>query len=127
MLLEALVGGAPMVTDAYELRDGQLDFAPLLERLATVDDPVTGAREFHGTLAQGLVAWTVATAQRAGVHTVALCGGCFLNRYLGEALPRELERAGLAVLQPITMPPNDGSISLGQAWVAQHTALLGRA
>jgi hydrogenase maturation protein HypF len=55
-----------------------------------------------------------------GLTTVALCGGCLLNRHLRAALPSRMETAGLKVLQPRCMPPNDGAISLGQAWVAQR-------
>lgn len=126
MLLEGLVGGAPIATDAYQLQGAGLDMTPLLARLADTTDPAIGAREFHGTLIRGLVDWTVAAAASTGVETVILCGGCFLNRYLADAVPEALERAGLEVLQALTMPPNDGSISLGQAWVAQHTESITR-
>ena len=65
--------------------------------------------------------WVAGTARDCGVNTIALCGGCFLNAHLSCALPRRLEAIGLRVLQPVAMPPNDGAISLGQAWVAQRT------
>ena len=55
----------------------------------------------------------------AGHDVVALGGGCFANRWLAERLPPLLERAGLRVLTAWdVLPPGDGGLSLGQAWVA---------
>ncbi|HMV53685.1 MAG TPA: carbamoyltransferase HypF, partial [Rhodocyclaceae bacterium] len=60
-------------------------------------------------------------AQRLGVGTVVLGGGCFLNRILSHGLRARLEAHGLVVLCASAVPPNDGGLSLGQAWVAaQH-------
>ncbi len=120
MLLEALAGDAPAATGAFRLRAGVLDFTPLLATMADCRDPAAGAAAFHGTLVEGLAAWSAAIARQAGVDTVALCGGCFLNAHLARDLPGRLAAAGLTVLQPRAMPPNDGAISLGQAWVAQR-------
>jgi hydrogenase maturation protein HypF len=121
MLLEGLVGSPEVQQGGYWLENGVLDFLPLLEILADCDDPVHGAELFHGTLVEGLVDWVAAAAQTSGVTTIALCGGCFLNAYLSDLLPRRLEGIGLRVLQAEAMPPNDGAISLGQTWVAQRT------
>ena len=120
MRLEALSPPFPVGTDAYRLSAGELDFLPLLATLADCDDPVAGAGAFHGTLVDGLADWAAEAARQSGVTTVALCGGCFLNAQLARDLPRRLEAAGLKVLRPRSMPPNDGAISLGQAWVARR-------
>ena len=37
-----------------------------------------------------------------------------------EALRERLQEQGLRVLTARAMPPNDGAISLGQAWVARQ-------
>ena len=47
-----------------------------------------------------------------------LSGGVFQNRLLLETVAAGLERAGLRVLVPERLPPNDGGISFGQAAVA---------
>lgn len=120
MLLEGLVRGELKDGDHYQLLDGILDFTPLLTRLADCADPTRGAREFHGTLLRGLTDWALDAAARQRVDTIALCGGCFINHYLATELPLRLQAAGLTVLQAVAMPPNDGAISLGQAWVACH-------
>jgi hydrogenase maturation protein HypF len=121
MLLEGLVNGPLAGTGSYRIDDGVLDFVPLLSRLADCDDPTLGANLFHGTLIEGLADWTQEAASRSGIRVVTLCGGCFLNAQLARELPPRLEAAGLKVLQARAMPPNDGAISLGQAWVAQRT------
>jgi hydrogenase maturation protein HypF len=111
------------LTDGYTLREGVLDFSGLLAQLADCADPGRGANWLHGTLLDALSAWAADAAARTGLDTVALCGGCFLNAHLARELPMKLQRQGLRVLTALDMPPNDGAISLGQAWVAQRTQL----
>ena len=48
----------------------------------------------------------------------AVSGGVFQNRVLLERTTAHLEDAGLRVLRPVALPPNDGGISYGQAAVA---------
>ena len=67
---------------------------------------------------RGLAEWVAATARRLGLDTVACGGGCFLNAILARGLRDALARRGLALLEAQAVPPNDGGLSLGQAWVA---------
>jgi hydrogenase maturation protein HypF len=57
----------------------------------------------------------------AGVESVVLSGGVFQNRVLLELTGDALRAAGLRVLVPERLPPNDGGISYGQAAVAAAT------
>ena len=122
MLLEGLAeshGAVAPVPGGYRLTpDSGLDFRFLLGAVADTPDPAFGAALFHATLAQGLAAWTMQAAQQSGIKIVAFGGGCFLNAILSRNLRKQLEQAGLTVLEARQAPPNDGGLSLGQAWVA---------
>jgi hydrogenase maturation protein HypF len=95
----------------------------LLARLADGCDPGHGAALFHATLAEALADWTARAARGEGLATVACGGGCFLNALLARLLSRALRARGLAMLQARAVPPNDGGIALGQAWVALQARL----
>jgi hydrogenase maturation protein HypF len=100
--------------------DGTLDLLPLLSRLTDVRDAGFAAALFHATLAEALAVWVQRAAQESGLRRVALGGGCFLNRILSEGVRRRLEAKGCEVLDARQAPPNDGGLSLGQAWVAMQ-------
>ncbi len=125
MLLEGLAEGygavAPLADGFAIDAAGVLDLSPLLARLADEKSAGLGAALFHATLAQALAQWTLHAVATTGIRRVALGGGCFLNRILAVDLRRELEAAGIAVLEARQVPPNDGGIALGQAWIAQRT------
>ena len=99
---------------------GVLDLLPLLASLAGESDPQAGAARFHGTLAAALADWLLRASGRSGIRAVAFGGGCFLDAQLSLQLAERLEGAGLRVLQPQRLPPGDGGLALGQAWVAMQ-------
>lgn len=74
------------------------------------------ARRFH----EALIAFGTDLAARAEARDVVLAGGCFQNALLLEGLAMRLRRAGFDVHVPEKLPPNDGGISVGQAWLAAH-------
>ena len=128
MELEALAanhGPAEPLADGYHwTADGQLDLLPLLAWLAdqAAVSPL-GAARFHATLALALADWVTRTARQEAVTDVALGGGCFLNRLLSVQIRSLLERNGLRVYEASQAPPNDGGLSLGQAWAAMRAAV----
>ncbi|AND91928.1 hydrogenase maturation protein [Bradyrhizobium diazoefficiens USDA 110] len=119
MKLEAHVRTPRIAKSGWTIEDGVLSLFPLLARLAAEGiDPVDGAGLFHGTLAAACVDWIGRAARETGITTVALSGGCFLNAILSSEIERGCIAAGLSPLLPRQMPPNDGGLSLGQAWIA---------
>ena len=92
----------------------QVDWRPLLEAIlrdrSSANPGVLSAR-FHNALARCVVD----VAERVGIKTVVLSGGCFQNMRLVEATCRALRLAELNVLCHRDLPPNDGGLSAGQA------------
>jgi hydrogenase maturation protein HypF len=122
MFMEGLTikqGRVEAQNNGYAITEnGELDFLPLLNILADCSNKAYGAALFHATLGQGLVALIRRAAQQKNITTIALSGGCLLNSVLSAALIEELTNQGFHVLTAQQLPPNDGGISLGQAWVA---------
>jgi len=117
MKLEALVTAPQILRDGWRIDNGVLDLSGLLSHIAD-QDPVAGANLFHGTLISALVDWVQVLSKGAGVTQIALSGGCMMNRVLAEGLERRLRALGFCVFKPQVLPPNDGGLSLGQAWSA---------
>jgi hydrogenase maturation protein HypF len=126
MLLEGLAERHGPVAPEPALVNGsagdELDLGPLALALAAETDAGRGAARFHATLALALADWVAAAARDRRIRTVACGGGCFLNALLAGALRRELAARGLDMLQAQAVPPNDGGLALGQAWVALQAA-----
>ena len=84
------------------------------------------AARTHAGLAAAVAAACAGAAADAGVGLAVLSGGVFQNRVLLAAVASRLEAAGLRVLIPERLPPNDGGISYGQAAVAAATVAADR-
>ncbi len=76
------------------------------------------AARFHGALAHATAEACELAAGRHGLGAVVLSGGAFQNRVLLERTSALLDSAGLRVLFPRRLPPNDGGVAFGQAAVA---------
>lgn len=97
-----------------------LDLLPLLERLTEEGNAAYGAALFHATLIRAITDWVAQAVQARELIDVVLAGGCFLNRVLADGLNAALGAQGVRVHQAQRLPPNDGGVSLGQAWVARQ-------
>ena len=87
------------------------------ERAGGVPVPTIAAR-FHNAVAAATARACERAADRHGADAVVLSGGVFQNRHLLEATGVLLRAAGLRVLIPQLLPPNDGAIAYGQLAVA---------
>jgi hydrogenase maturation protein HypF len=105
-------GGGRLVMDA---RPAVAEVIDDLE--AGTEIPQVAAR-FHNAVAQAAAGACVLAADRAGTEKVVLSGGVFQNRRLLEHVVHLLADAGLRVLLPERLPPNDGGIAYGQLAVA---------
>jgi hydrogenase maturation protein HypF len=126
MELEALVVAPRILESGFTIRDGVLDFTPLLAMLADrAIDARAGAEFFHGTLIAGVTAWIVAAADAHRRDRVALGGGCLLNRVLADGLARTLRSRGIEPMFARAVPPNDGGLSVGQAHMLRAALAAG--
>jgi hydrogenase maturation protein HypF len=83
------------------------------------------ATRFHNAVGAATVCASMRLAGERNLGTVVLSGGSFQNRLLLESVAATLQRAGLRVLVPERLPPNDGGISYGQAAVAAARLAVG--
>ncbi len=93
-------------------------FMAILADLGAGVPVATISARFHQTIAQATAEALVIAAERAGLDTAVLSGGVFQNRLLLGLTASALEDAGLRVLTPRLLPPNDGQIAYGQVAVA---------
>ena len=113
-------GAYPLpVVDGEMLRlDARETVRAIVADLAAGTPVAVVSARFHNGLADATASAVSLAAQRRDVGTAVLSGGVFQNRLLLTRTAQALERAGLRVLIPRALPPNDGGISYGQAAVA---------
>lgn len=98
------------------------DAAPVFEAL--LDDKLAGvpvpliARRFHDAFVEGVVQSAQMVNMMYGISLVTLSGGVFMNRYLLEHAASRLAAEGFSVAINRDLPPNDASVSFGEAVVA---------
>jgi hydrogenase maturation protein HypF len=123
MWLEQLARSA-QVTEPYSFPfvDGEFDFRPLLLNLARdrfLGRPVSEcARAFQRGIAQGLFNAVTELCVANNLDTIVFSGGVFQNELLLEDLKSFLDPTGLQIWTNLSVPANDGGISLGQAALA---------
>ncbi len=96
-------------------------FEALLNDIHRGELPAVCAKRFHDAFITAIV--TVAELVRAlyDISVVTLSGGVFMNRYLIERALVQLKNSGFTVAINRDLPPNDASISYGQAVLALHS------
>jgi hydrogenase maturation protein HypF len=109
----------------FEIRNSkftQVDLRPAVRQ--AVDDLIAGtspsviSARFHNTLAAVTVEVVRAALEVKGEMAVVFGGGCFQNARLAESIANPLRDGGARVFMNHDVPPGDGGIALGQAFVA---------
>jgi hydrogenase maturation protein HypF len=77
------------------------------------------AARFHNSVARLAADALTRLAERIGIETVGLTGGCFQNKLLTERTAEFIKQTGLRVLLHESIPPNDGGIAVGQGVAAR--------
>ena len=117
----------PAVHEAYplpgaELLDARETVLAILTDLGAGVPVAEVAAKFHNAMAEGAARACAEHGRAEGIELAVLSGGVFQNRLLLERTAAALERAGLRVLVPRLLPPNDGGVAFGQAAVAAAAA-----
>ncbi|KAA0002807.1 MAG: carbamoyltransferase HypF, partial [Thermoplasmata archaeon] len=68
-------------------------------------------------LAKGLAEIAIAYAEKTGIPTIAVAGGCTYNAHISQTIRKVIEQHGLKLIRNKSLPPGDGGISFGQAVV----------
>jgi len=74
------------------------------------------ARILHNTLVEAFAEAATRARESTGLTAVVLSGGVLQNRLVHDGLVARLTGADFRVLVHRQVPPNDGGLSLGQAW-----------
>jgi hydrogenase maturation protein HypF len=90
--------------------------------VSTISDEADAlALHFHHAVANTILAQCRAAREERGLTAVCLSGGVFQNKILMEETLRLLRADGFTPYYNIAVPPNDGGIALGQAYVAMRS------
>ncbi len=112
---------SPMAFDITE-EDGRIlaDWQPVIRALKAGGDMPSLALGFHLAVADMVERICTVLCRRHDVYDVALSGGVFLNRLLHTWCVEKLQARGIRGYVNRQVPPGDGGISLGQAFIASR-------
>ena len=114
-------GAAEPLPDGWRVSGNQLDLLPVFEYLREEREPQRGAAVFYATVAAALADWMRGLVPEGSA--VATGGGCMQNQVFSRELRFRAGKFGLTLLEARRLPPSDGALALGQAWVAQRYLL----
>ncbi|BDY12493.1 carbamoyltransferase HypF [Hydrogenimonas cancrithermarum] len=115
LLLEARVSDVKKNVYGLPVKNGVIDFAPMIEELALASTPDAPAY-----FMRALCDCIVQIARQYVSLPLIFTGGVFQNRTLYNMVLEAFEEEEREILIPEKIPVNDASIALGQAWYAFH-------
>jgi len=72
----------------------------------------------HAYMARALANAAIAIAEEEGIKTVGFSGGVALNEIISLMIAKIVSEAGLRYVSNVAVPPGDGGVSFGQAYLA---------
>ncbi len=115
---------------AFAVHDDTFDAAPVVAAAAADVrrgiEPGRIAASFHLAVVALLRDLAGPARDELGLDVVALSGGVFQNATLVRLARTALAADGFEVLTHQIVPPNDGGLALGQAYIARHRARTSR-
>lgn len=103
-----------------------LDFTQAIREIVSLKTALNEkelAFRFHKTVACSIQEMCKVLRKSAGINTVALSGGVFQNTLLLELTLELLRAEAFEVYTNTLVPPNDGGIALGQAYIGLKTTI----
>jgi len=76
------------------------------------------AHSAQSYLAHSLANAAIRVAEESGVKTIGFAGGVALNELIANSIRKSITQSGLKFVTNAAVPPGDGGISLGQAYLA---------
>jgi hydrogenase maturation protein HypF len=98
----------------------EIDPRPVIKAISTLRRTRTKASlalGFHYSAAKAVLRVCEIIREEQNINTVALSGGVFQNTILTERVLKLLREKDFSVYINMAVPPNDGSISLGQTYI----------
>ena len=72
----------------------------------------------HAYVARALANAAIAIAEEEGIKVVGFSGGVALNEIISLTIRKVVSEAGLRYVSNVAVPPGDGGVSFGQAYLA---------
>ncbi len=124
ILLEKVAGGMVDISEyySYEIDSSNIvDFRPMVRDIVNdikkFEKIGKISRKFHATIVKSGIELALKIKEATGLNRVVLSGGSFQNRNLLYLFKKYLSMNDFEVYINRSVPPNDGGISLGQAYV----------
>jgi hydrogenase maturation protein HypF len=101
----------------------RLDWRPLIRELVKEYSRGRSIESLAAAFHRSLATASLEVSRRFSQQRIVLSGGVFCNRFLTEELLSLLNDNGIRGFTHSQLPPTDGSLSVGQAWVAANQLL----
>lgn len=97
-----------------------MDYRKIIAQLSTgknIDNIDKLAKGFHFAIAEMIAECAFLISQKTNINTIALSGGCFLNKILTNTISTIAGQKNLNIIKHKYLTPGDGCIAFGQAVV----------